>query len=485
MTGPHHPPLVVTNAEVPTRLPDPEPLGVTPQDNLLKPATRLLDVRIVDGVVAAVGTDLALPGDRRMDAGGRALLSGLHDHHLHLMAMAAAERSLDVSGLSNPHAFDRALREVAVGTDDRPGWLRVIGLDDHHGAVDRHRLDALVPRRPVRVQHRSGAAWVVNSVGLDAVGLTDLAPTGWVYRADRQLADRWASHDTPPDLGAIGRRLASLGVTGVTDATPSTEAGDLDALADARRRRLLPQRVVAMGGPPLADTAFPPELGRGPVKVIVADQSLPSTAELVAAFRSARRAGRNVAVHCVTRVALVLALTAWEDVGPQPGDRIEHGSVIPVELLATLRHLGITVVTQPAFIHARGDRYLSDVDDDDVDHLYRCGSLLRSGIGVGGSTDAPFGPDDPWLAMATMVWRRTGKGAELTPDEAVHPAVALARFQSPPHDPGGPPRVIAPGVPADLFLADRPLRDVLADPGAVGVEVTWVGGEIVHGDADC
>jgi predicted amidohydrolase YtcJ len=286
-------------------------------------------------------------------------------------------------------------------------------------------------------------------------------------------------------LTPVGRRLAALGVTGVTDATPSSETGALDLLAAARRRGELPQRVMAMGGVALAETAFPSELGRGPVKVVISDHELPSIDDLVRAFTTAHRAGRPVAVHCVTRVAAVLALAAWAEVGALAGDRIEHGSVLPVELLATIAELGLTVVTQPGFVHARGERYRAEVEPDDHPHLYRCGSLLAAGIGVGGSTDAPFGPDDPWHAMAAMVERATASGRPLGPGEAVSAASALARFLSPLDDPGGPPRSIATGQPADLVLVDRPVSQLGRELSAVRVQATWVGGRRAHGDLGC
>ena len=54
-----------------------------------------LDVRIADGRIAEIGRGLARrAGETRLDAGGGALLPGLHDHHLHLFALAAAEASL-------------------------------------------------------------------------------------------------------------------------------------------------------------------------------------------------------------------------------------------------------------------------------------------------------------------------------------------------------------------------------------------------------
>ena len=146
--------------------------------------------------------------------------------------------------------------------------------------------------------------------------------------------------------------------------------------------------------------------------------------------------------------------------------------MIPLELVPRLRELGLVVVTQPAFVAARGDQYLSDVEADDVGDLWRCGSLLDAGVGVGGSTDAPFGPADPWQAIATAVDRRTKSGRVLGAAERIDAGRALAMFLSPPDDPAGAPRRVATGASADLCLLDRPLAAALAAPGLVTVVAT-------------
>ncbi len=443
---------------------------------------RLVDVRIESGRIT--GLEASLPRSRTtvVDAGGSALLPGLHDHHLHLLAMAARQRSIDVSDAPDAAGFDERVRSAVDGGTPSPtsddSWIRVVGLDDRHGRLDRSRLDALAPGRPVRVQHRSGAGWVLNSVALERVGRE--SDDGWFLREDEHLLEGWGV-EAPPDLAGVGARLAALGVTGVTDTTPFADPTALHLLSAARADGSLSQRVVCTGGPALAGTPTPPGLGRGPVKVVLADEDLPTFDRLVAAFRAARAADRTVAVHCVTRVAAVLALTAWSEVGTRPGDRIEHGSVLPVELLGRIAELGLQVVTQPGFVHARGDDYLRDVEDDDLVHLYRCASLLDAGIRVGMSTDAPFGPEDPWLAIRTAADRTTGRGTTVGAHEAISTRRALDGFLSDPADPGGPPRRIRVGAAADLCLLDRPLDRVLSDPTGGGVVATWVAGQGVHG----
>ena len=217
------------------------------------------------------------------------------------------------------------------------------------------------------------------------------------------------------------------------------------------------------------------------MKVVVADNALPSIDDLVEALARARRAGRPVAVHCVSRVGLVLALAAWEVVGAADGDRIEHGSVIPVELIPRIADLRLTVVTQPAFIPDRGDRYLVEVEPDDLPHLYRCRSLVDAGIPVAGSTDAPFGPADPWLAIRAAIDRRTATGAVVGDDEAVPARQALGLFLGAPDAPGGPERTVAAGASADLVLLAEPLAGALGHPSAALVRHTWIAGHRFSG----
>jgi predicted amidohydrolase YtcJ len=175
-------------------------------------------------------------------------------------------------------------------------------------------------------------------------------------------------------------------------------------------------------------------------------------------------------------VGLVLALAAWDEAGAVAGDRIEHGSVVPVELMPSIADHGLTVVTQPSFVAERGDDYLADVDLEDQGDLYRCRSLQDATIAVGGSTDAPFGHPDPWRAIAAAIERRTPVGTVLGASERLTGHGALDLFLGSPDAPGGPPRRVAVGAPADLVLLDRPLSAALADPRSDHVVATFVGG---------
>ncbi|MFM7064506.1 MAG: amidohydrolase family protein [Actinomycetes bacterium] len=437
---------------------------------------RRVDVRIGGERIERIGRDLPRLGTDVVRANGGALLPGLHDHHLHLLAMAARDQSVNVAAAPDADAFDQ-LVSAALTQHGDPEWIRVVGYDESHGPLTSLRLDALAPGRLVRVQHRSGAAWMLSPAGARAVGL--FGAHDWVYRDDEHLRSAWES-GTAPDLTAVGVRLARYGVTGVTDATPFDDASGFAALAAARATGALPQRVVVTGGHQLAEQRPPPLLERGPVKLVIADHEPTDLDELAARISVAHRAGRPVAVHCVTRTAIVLALVAWEAAGTLAGDRVEHASVVPLELVQRLGVLGVHVVTQPGFVHAHGDRYLSAVDADDLPHLYRCGSLIAAGINVGASTDAPFGPEDPWLAVRAAADRRTAEGVVLGGAERIPARRALDGFLTPPDQPGGAVRTVEVGAVADLCLLGTPLHDALESPDAANVAATWIAGRVVH-----
>ena len=440
-----------------------------------------LDVRLEHGLIAEIGA--GLHGPNEIDGQGGALIPGLCDHHIHLFGLAARADSVVLDDIRNAKAF---AAHITAATAARPpgAWVRVLGYHEAMaGDLTRADLDALAPRHRLRVQHQTGSLWILNSLALEALGEGEDPPglergTGRVWRGDAWLRGRIGVQ--PPPLAPIGARLAAYGITALTDASVTTEVSAAALLADAHRAGDLPQRLTLMSGGPLVaptDAAF----AVGPLKVLLDDHSLPDFDDFTGRVAAARRQGRAVAVHCVTAAELALTLAVFEAAGSQPGDRIEHGSVIPRDALGVLKRLGLTVVTQPAFVHERGDRYAAEVAPEDQADLYRCRSLLHAGVPVAASSDAPYASPDPWAGIAAAVHRTSRGGLTLGVGERVTPSRALALYLDEPTAPGRLSRRIAVGVAADLCLLDAPLRDVLAAPSADRVRATFIAGRAVYG----
>jgi predicted amidohydrolase YtcJ len=449
-------------------------------------AGRRVDVRVADGRIAAIAPWLP-DGGEQIDGLGGALIPGLADHHIHLFALAAQRDSV---ALNDVLGADELKHRIAAATAARPvgAWVRATGYHERTGGeLDAAALDSLAPRHPLRVQHQTGALWVLNSAALAAVGADngpacvergmDGRPTGRIWRGDAWLRQRIGA-ELPP-LAPIGHQLAAYGITQLTDASVTTDAGAAARLADAHRAGELPQRLTLMSGGPLEapeDGAF----AVGPVKVLLDDHALIELDDFASRIAGARRQDRAVAVHCVTAGELALTLAAFEAAGSQPGDRIEHGGVIPGTAIGQIRALGLTVVTQPAFVAERGDRYLAEVDPAEQSDLYRCASLKAAGVPVAGSSDAPYAAPDPWTGMAAAIARRTTGGATLGAGERVGAAEALAMYLGAADAAGGPPRRIEVGAPADLCLLKTPLVDALASPAAGLVRATLIVGRVVY-----
>jgi len=454
----------------------------------------LADLR-TDGVfVAAMGENLqARPGEIVLDACGATLLPGLHDHHVHLMALATSLESLRCGPpevLTAEH-LERQLRERAMlSADSDDDWIRGIGYHESvAGDIDRSWLDRVVPSRPVRIQHRSGRLWVINSCGLarlasrtdrpDATPLQDtgVLATGRLYDADHWLRQRLAGQ--PPPLRRVSALLASLGVTGVTDATARNSQDEYRYFVESAARGDLLQRALVMGDASLDGATDVGLVRRGPTKVYLRESALPAIEDLCASIACSHAAGRPVAVHCVTQAELVFAVAALAATGSRPGDRIEHASVAPPDVLSLLAEQGLTVVTQPNFVRERGDAYLADVPARDQPWLYRARGFLEAGITLAAGTDAPLGDPNPWLAMQAAVDRRTMTGRSLGAAEALSPEEALALFGGDPLAPGAGRSRLAPGSTADLCLLDRPWAVARRDLAAVRVNATVQQGRLV------
>jgi predicted amidohydrolase YtcJ len=430
---------------------------------LIQRAT-LLDGTVVDVRVARDIREVAERlepgrGEQVLDAAHRTLIPGLHDHHVHMHSAAAALTSVLVGPreVANRDALRRALSLATPGED---GWIRAIGYHEAvAGPLDRAALDEVSPAVPVRVQHRSGVLWTLNTAGLERVGLPD-HPDGRLRSADPNWSMSLQRRET--GLEAVSRRLASYGVTGVTDATPDFGPDDVVKFADAHHHGELAQRVHCLA----------------PGKVILHDDGL--DVDGLAAWVGARHAeGGTVAVHCVTAAQLVVALAALRAAGTRPGDRIEHAAVVPDDCLTDLAGLGVTVVTQPNFVAERGDQYLVDVPADEHSHLWRYASLLAANVPVVMSTDFPFGDADPWAAMRAAVVRRTTAGAALGAAESVPARVALTGFLGSPEDPRTP-RSVSTGEVADLCMLAASPEEVLRELDADMVAGTIVEGRVVY-----
>ena len=441
-------------------------------------------VRIENGVIQAIG-DVAHAGAELIDAKGGALIPGLIDHHIHLFATAARMNSIDLSGARAKQDILNALKTASRARPDDV-WIRAIHFDETHaGLLSRDDLDQIGAKQRIRVQDRTGALWVLNSLALKRV-LDDAPPacverdasgrfTGRIWRGDAWLRARIGA--TPPSLSALSRELARFGIIGVTDTSATNGPEEARLLGEARRHGELLQSLHLMS----ADAIPPaPEYTIGAIKILPDERDLPELDSMIDTMRRARALNRAVAVHCVTTAELVLSLAAFEAVGARRGDRLEHGGLIPEALFENIHALDLTIVTQPNFIFDRGDRYRETVAPEDLPDLYRLGSLRQAGIALAAGSDAPYGGLNPWSAIDAAARRKTKSGRPLGVNERIDARDALGLYLGGFDDPGGAEREIRVGAPADLCLLASPLEYALAAPRDAHILATIARGEAIY-----
>lgn len=395
---------------------------------------------------------------------GAVVLPGFVDPHVHLLSMAAIRCSVDLAP-----AADRSALLDRLAADRSRGWVRAVGWDDAlgHGPLTAADLDQACPGRPAVVHHATGHLAALSTEALARLGVDDgddgVVPGNHPALARVPRLDPAVLDDA---LAAVGRELAAAGVVAVTDATATNGVAEVGRLTG----RDLPLRVEAMAGGHAVDEVP----ARTRIKLVVDEHT--AARELADHIARAHRSGHPVALHVVDVGPLQVALDALAAApGPPSGcrDRLEHVSLCLPEQVGAIARSGAAVVTQPSFLVHRGAKYRAELSEVERGWLYRTASLLRAGVEVAASSDAPVVPARPLESVQAMVTRddraeRVGVGVAL--DLVTRRAAAVSATRS--------PGVLAVGGVADFVVLAADPRRVAADElAAVPVLGTWVGGQ--------
>ena len=511
--GELRPDLILTNARVLTM-------------DVRRPAVQSV---VVSGErILWTGTDSDLPslasaGARVIDCGGGTLLPGFHDAHMHFLAYASSLESVDCSPdqVSSISDIRRLISQRAARTP-LGDWITAWGYDPFYLTERRHPtrsdLDAAAPHHPVRLNHRSGHACVLNSVAMDRVGIAEDTdePSGATIARDLDTGspnglllemERFLDERVPPPTGAglgisaerAARQLLSLGVTSVQDATHhnSVDRWNLfQHLSDQVEH--MPRITVMPGADHVTDfveaglhfAGGSDTLRVGHAKVMVTASSgatMPACTDLTATLDECISLGFPVAVHAVEAyvvrsVAQVIAASAPLPT-ERPAHRIEHCSEAPPDVLESVIRCGAAVVTQPGFVHYQGDRYLAEVRPSMHPFLYRAASLAGVGVRVAFSSDAPVIDPNPMPAIHAAITRRTSSGRSLGNHEVVSLDSALRSYTLEPARMSGIDDhlgKLSPGYLADMALFAKDLMSIDSEevPGIRPI-MTILGGRVV------
>ncbi len=477
------------------------------------------------------------PRTRDIDCQGMTLVPGFNDAHCHLMALASSLRGVDC-GPDKAGSIAQVVKRIGERAEGVPPgkWIRAFEYDEFYLAERRHPtrwdLDRATPLHPVRLDHRTGHASVLNSRALDLLGIsrhtpdpmdgviereTGGEPTGLLFEMGDYIR-RGAGTGTDQDAFLEGIKeanglLLSVGVTSIQDASPGNDFHRWQTFRSLKETGHLVPRVTVMAGashlqsfrdaglgPGLTPGSGDEALRLGAVKVMLGLTTgalHPSQAELMEIVTLACESGYQLAFHAVEEEAVEAAANALIEAQKEAQrilpfsnashranarHRIEHCSECPPHLVDKLKIAHALVVTQPSFIYHNGEKYLSLVEDSLLPHLYPVGPLVAAAIPVAAGSDAPVTRPDPLLGIYSAVTRRTRGGPALFPANAVSVEDALrmhsvngayASFEE--KEKGS----IATGKLADLVLLD--LDPTMVEPERIRelkVMMTMVGGEV-------
>lgn len=514
--------------------------GVSQPPDLIVCAASAFGVTVADSVavragrIAAVGTRREIlatrgPGTRVVDVPRGLICPGFHDAHAHLVPLAQARREIDLHGLDLA-GVALAVRHAAASRD--PGrWLVGRGFDPElfrlADMTARAMLDAAVMTTPVLLRSHDYHSAALNTLGLLRAGFlprtpqieggradvdAEGAPTGILREMSAVVASGQAEDLSPAELAdAVAGVLPNLhraGITAVHDMSGSRPLAVLRALDAADRLSVDVYATVSPGDAGIAELRAAGRSLRIVGMKAFLDGALGSrTAYLLAPYEGdachrgvevlprdeARRivaetaaAGLPSYLHAIGDAAVRSALDAVCGVRSRLAEplrhRVEHAQMIHDDDLPRFAAHAIVASMQP--VHMALDapivhRHWGARSRE----AFPMRRLLDSGAGVAFGSDTPIETFDVLDGIRCAVSRRGRDGTELSPEESITPAEAIAAYTRgaawavSAESESGALRV---GSAANLAVLTE---DLIVEPASLadcGVAATIVRGEVVH-----
>jgi predicted amidohydrolase YtcJ len=426
-------------------------------------------VAVCGEVIAKVGTDaevrrLAGPKTRVIDAGGRLLLPGFNDAHVHLVSGADAIVGVDLRPSKDEADLARRLRDH-VGTLPKGRWITG-GYWDHEAwpgkaLPTRAAIDAVTPDNPVFVQRLDGHMALANSLAMKLAGIArdTAAPDGGTIVRDargevtgvfKDNAMDLVARSIPPDsldealekARAALQLAASVGVTTIQDMTATgTELRAYRTLHDANQLTARIYSIQNHGIEGLRNAGIATGFGDDWLRIggikLFADGSMgagtaaffepyaddPTTKGLLIhppealekQMADAHAAGFQLIVHAIGDRANAIVLDILERLEKTTNvrerrPRIEHAQVVRDQDKPRFKSLGVIASIQPS--HCIDDMRWAEarIGHERSRIAYNFKSFVNAGAAIAFGTDWFVEPLNPMLGLYAAVTRQFPDG---------------------------------------------------------------------------
>ena len=447
-------------------------------------------VAVLDGRIVALGPDelrSRYQATRTVDLGGKLVVPGFIDTHIHISGDAA--RWVDLSGLEDLAELKARVTRKAeqLGSGE---WITGYGWSEDELTEQRRPLrwdlDDAAPVNPVVLTRAGGHSSVANSLALDAAGLTpetDVLPgaiievdgdgrmNGILREGAQGLVSRLVPDPNPTELRDSFvqnlRDLLSLGITGIIQAGVGGRGFENWEEVYAEHRGELPRAAVQIRvrGPAERAIETLSRFGRktgdgdewlrvGPVKFFVDGGYTGAAAWTLQPYKgqsdyfgtgalidedgmyrmskAAHEMGWQMGFHTIGDAAIKMTVDVWARVISE-SPRVDHRHYLnhftvrpPVETMETMALHNIHIAQQPNFTYTLEGRYAEHLEGE----RYRTNNPLRSPMNLGvfvalGSDILPIGP---MVGLYAAVTRRGLSGAVVGAGEALTMPEAIVGY---------------------------------------------------------
>jgi len=436
---------------------------------------------VLDGRIIALGSDADIakligPKTNVIDAGGKTVIPGFNDAHLHFVPGGEQLSLVDLRSSQSPEEFAQRIKDYAAKLKEGE-WITG-GRWDHENwkpanLPTRQLIDKVAPKNPVFVNRLDGHMAVANSLALKLAGVdkntkdvpggvivrdANGEPTGVLKDAAMELVFRVIPARTfeqrLADAEAATNYAASLGVTSAQDMQANQNLSVYQKLLDEGK---LKTRLYAgadlsdwksrahvgirhaFGGPMLRTGTLKGygdgSLGSSTAWFFEPYADMPSTSGVPSAempqlyehVSAADKNGLQVMIHAIGDRTNATVLDIYERVEKEDGPsdrrfRIEHAQHLRVSDIPRFAKLGVVASMQPVHLTDDGRWAEKRLGKERLKGTYVFKSLLASGAHVAFGTDWSVAPLNPLFGIYAAVTRQTTDGKNPNgwlPDEKI------------------------------------------------------------------
>lgn len=452
------------------------------------------------GRIALAGEDAAAlalrtPETQVIDLGGRCVLPGFTDSHMHMLITGAGFQRLDLRGVASVEELIQRGRAYAASRELAPGeWIIGYGFDHNifpdPVLPDGAAAEAISADHPVVLDRICGHVGAANRLAFSLAGFDEdtVIPggaldkdaaghlTGVLREAalDRikQFAPRLDRRMVEGLLEETGRRFAAVGLTAVHSDDLGPEGTDWDVLRGAvdalAARDAMSVRIREEWEAPrppqlraILDRGLKSGDGDDWLRLcnikLIGDGSLGARTAFLRADYSDDPGNRGIPVYTAGELEEMVALchggglqVACHAIGdgtcerfvdavekvmaddPKPlRHRVVHCQIGDGTLYRRMAALGMGADVQPAFTASDGPLVAPRLGERESS-CYAWRTLLEAGVTVAGGSDSPVEDFSPLWGIHCAVNRPSGDSGPWLPEQCLTPEEAAALYTTGP-----------------------------------------------------